>query len=151
MAAMVMTDRETITKTLAQLFVEYEFTDKQYKKGLSAASKKLQRIGSVMTLAMTKPLTDEVKQRCPHCGSYVPGHRRNLAGRVDPGWLKSEYVDKQRTAESIGLDLGVSGRAIGRLLRRFDIPIRPYGAKLRGRKLSDQHRANISAGMSKGI
>ena len=47
--------------------------------------------------------------------------------RIDPTWLRHQYVTLGRSFTDIGAELGLSEMTVNRAAHRFDIPIRPAG------------------------
>lgn len=62
---------------------------------------------------------------------YLPGHYRPTKPYHDADWLRTEYIDKQRTMQDIGDQFGVNATSIKRYLTRFGIPMRTQAESLR--------------------
>lgn len=61
----------------------------------------------------------------------------------DEAWLREEYLVKGRMAEDLAKELSVDNSTILYWLHKYNIPVRPYGAHLRGKSLSNDHREKL--------
>jgi molybdenum-dependent DNA-binding transcriptional regulator ModE len=65
------------------------------------------------------------------------GKKRSPRVRVDPVWLKAEYVERNRTTADIATELGASAVTVARRLRENGIVVRARGGA--------SHRASLTA------
>ncbi len=64
---------------------------------------------------------------CKRAAIPVPPTGRPRRWRIDPEWLKHEYVDRHRSLADIAHEVGCSDANVARVAVFFDIPLRPRG------------------------
>jgi len=135
--------REKIRKTREKRGLNKKKNNPMYGKKHSKET-----IEKIRQKAIGRELSEEHKRKI---GKGLEGHKHSEESikkmtkfHLSKEYLEEQYLKLKKSMTQIGKENGCSGETIRVKLNKFNIPIRSISEALKGKKVSKEHRENLS-------